>query len=168
MFETPEGPRLVRAGVTVLALGGASWPRLGSDAAWVPWLRAAGVAVAPFRPANMGFHVDWSPAMAPLQGAAVKGTRLSAGALESRGEWVLTGTGIEGGAVYEISAALRDGARIFTHTRVEGLVEDGGTVRGVLLWNVWDSVDKARELIAETAKVPVEDVDSLRGRIPFE
>lgn len=112
-FETPEGPRVLRAGATVLALGGASWPRLGSDAAWVPWLREHGVAVAPFRPANMGFHVDWSAAMAPLQGAAVKGTRLSAGALESRGEWVLTTAGIEGGAVYEISAALRDGAKGF-------------------------------------------------------
>lgn len=110
VFETPEGSRRVSPGVTVLALGGASWPRLGSDAAWVPWLRAAGVAVAPFRPANMGFHVDWTPAMAPLHGTAVKGTRLSAGALESRGEWVVTRAGIEGGAVYEISAALRDGA----------------------------------------------------------
>lgn len=109
-FETPDGPRTIRAGVAVLALGGASWPRLGSDAAWVPWLRAAGVAIAPFRPANMGFRVDWSPAMAPLHGMAVKGTRLTAGALESRGEWVVTRQGIEGGAVYEISAALRDGA----------------------------------------------------------
>ena len=109
-FDTPEGSRVLRAGATVLALGGASWPRLGSDAAWVPWLRAAGVAVAPFRPANMGFRVGWSAAMAPLQGTAVKGTRLSAGPLESRGEWVVTATGIEGGAVYEISAALRAGA----------------------------------------------------------
>ncbi|MFC0339697.1 NAD(P)/FAD-dependent oxidoreductase [Paracoccus niistensis] len=112
-FDTPEGPCVLRAGATVLALGGASWPRLGSDAAWVPWLRDQGVAVAPFRPANMGFRVDWSAAMAPLHGMAVKGTRLSAGALESRGEWVLTAAGIEGGAVYEISAALRDGAEGF-------------------------------------------------------
>ncbi|MBB1492069.1 TIGR03862 family flavoprotein [Paracoccus sp. MC1862] len=109
-FDTPEGPRTIRAGVTVLALGGASWPRLGSDAAWVPWLREVGAGVAPFRPANMGFRVDWSPAMTPLQGAAVKGTRLSAGDLDSRGEWVITRGGIEGGAVYEISAVLRDGA----------------------------------------------------------
>ena len=109
-FDTPLGERLLQPGVTVLALGGASWPRLGSDAAWVGWLRDAGVAVAPFRPANMGFLVGWSPAMAPHFGAAVKGTRLAAGALSSRGEWVLTRQGIEGGAVYEISAALRDGA----------------------------------------------------------
>ena len=109
-FDTPLGERLLRPGVTVLALGGASWPRLGSDAAWVGWLRDAGVDVASFRPANMGFLVGWSSAMAPHFGAAVKGTRLSAGALSSRGEWVLTRQGIEGGAVYEISAALRDGA----------------------------------------------------------
>lgn len=109
-FDTPGGERLLRPRVTVLALGGASWPRLGSDAAWVGWLREMGVAVAPFRPANMGFLVGWSPAMAPHFGAAVKGARLCAGALSSRGEWVLTQQGIEGGAVYEISAALRDGA----------------------------------------------------------
>jgi len=99
-FKTPEGPRTIRAGVAVLALGGASWPRLGSDAAWVPWLRAAGVGVAPFRPANMGFCVYWSPAMAPLHGMAVKGTRLTAGALGRRGGRGGTKGGVEGGAGY--------------------------------------------------------------------
>nr|WP_276310544.1 TIGR03862 family flavoprotein [Paracoccus endophyticus] len=110
VFDTPEGALRLTPAVTVLALGGASWPRLGSDAAWVPWLRAAGVGIAPFRPANMGFRVDWSPAMAPLVGRAVKGTALAAGALSSRGEWVIARAGIEGGGVYEIAAALRDGA----------------------------------------------------------
>ncbi|HRO15043.1 MAG TPA: TIGR03862 family flavoprotein [Paracoccus sp. (in: a-proteobacteria)] len=109
-FETPDGPRAVTSGVTVLALGGASWPRLGSDAAWVPWLQAVGAGVAPFRPANMGFRVNWSPQMAPLAGCAVKGTALSAGDLSSRGEWVVARHGIEGGGIYEIAAALRDGA----------------------------------------------------------
>ena len=109
-FETPEGLREIQPRVAVLALGGASWPRLGSDAAWVPWLEAAGVAVAPFRPANMGFRVDWSPPMARHFGAAVKGTALSADDLASRGEWIIGRQGIEGGGIYEISAALRDGA----------------------------------------------------------
>ena len=59
-FETPDGPRRASAGVTVLALGGASWPRLGSDTAWVPWLAARGVRITPLRPANMGFDVLWS------------------------------------------------------------------------------------------------------------
>ncbi|GGF63274.1 NAD(FAD)-utilizing dehydrogenase [Paracoccus acridae] len=109
-FETPEGPREIRPGVTVLALGGASWPRLGSDAAWVPWLEGAGVGVAPFRPANMGFRVAWSTQMSRHFGAAVKGTALRAGDLTSRGEWIIGRHGIEGGGVYEISAPLRDGA----------------------------------------------------------
>ncbi|WP_347138059.1 TIGR03862 family flavoprotein [Paracoccus sp. SSK6] len=109
-FHTPEGLRVIRPRVAVLALGGASWPRLGSDAAWVPWLQAAGVQVAPFRPANMGFRVAWSAPMARHFGAAVKGTALSAGGLVSRGEWIIGRHGIEGGGIYEISAPLRDGA----------------------------------------------------------
>lgn len=109
-FETPEGLRVIRPRVTVLALGGASWPRLGSDAAWVPWLRAAGVEVSEFQPANMGFRVDWSEPMQRHLGAAVKGVAIRAGDAASRGEWVIGRQGIEGGGVYEIAAALRDGA----------------------------------------------------------
>ncbi len=109
-FDTPQGPRLVAPQVAVLALGGASWPRLGSDAAWVPWLREARVGLAPFRPANMGFRVVWSEAMRRHAGVAVKGTRLTAGVASSRGEWVVTEAGIEGGGIYEVAAALRDGA----------------------------------------------------------
>ncbi|WP_232816659.1 TIGR03862 family flavoprotein [Paracoccus zhejiangensis] len=109
-FATPDGPRVIRPKVTVLALGGASWPRLGSDAAWVPWLRAAGVEVSEFQPANMGFRVDWSAPMQRHLGAAVKGVAIRAGDAVSRGEWVIGRQGIEGGGVYEIAAALRDGA----------------------------------------------------------
>lgn len=109
-FETPEGARLLHPRVAVLALGGASWPRLGSDAGWVPLLRAAGVGVADFRPANMGFRVDWSAPMARHFGAAVKGTAIRAGSSATRGEWVIARQGIEGGGVYEVSAAIRDGA----------------------------------------------------------
>lgn len=108
-FSTPEGERIVAADATVLALGGASWPRLGSDAAWVPSLTAAGVELSTFRPANMGLLVDWSPEMAKHFGAAVKGTRLTAGSMASRGEWVITRRGAEGGGIYEISASLREG-----------------------------------------------------------
>jgi uncharacterized flavoprotein (TIGR03862 family) len=109
-FETPDGARVLHPAVTVLALGGASWARLGSDAAWVPWLAARGVQVAPFRPANMGFSVDWSAPMARHFGAPVKGTRLSADGLSSTGEFVLSARGIEGGAVYAVARALREGA----------------------------------------------------------
>ncbi|PZQ52659.1 MAG: aminoacetone oxidase family FAD-binding enzyme [Rhodovulum sulfidophilum] len=109
-FETPEGPRAVRAGVTVLALGGASWARLGSDGAWAPRLAAAGVALAPFAPSNAGWRVDWSPEMARHFGAAVKPVRLTAGAAAARGEIVVTAAGLEGGGIYALGPALRAGA----------------------------------------------------------
>jgi hypothetical protein len=111
-FETPQGEKLVTPETTVLALGGASWPRLGSDAAWVPWLAAKGVEIAPFRPANMGFSVNWSAHMAPHFGTPVKGVALHAGGRISRGEFTLTARGIEGGGVYAVSALVRDGAEL--------------------------------------------------------
>jgi len=109
VFETAHGPRWVRARVAVLALGGASWPRLGSDAAWVPWLAARGVGVRPFRPANMGFDVAWSAHFAAQHaGAPVKNVALRVGTRQARGEFVVTRKGIEGSLVYAVSAALRD------------------------------------------------------------
>lgn len=110
LFDTPEGQRLIQPKVAVLALGGASWPGLGSDAAWVSGLREAGVRIADFHPANMGFRVDWSASMARFFGGAIKGSALFAGNLQSRGEWVITSAGIEGGGIYEVAAAIRDGA----------------------------------------------------------
>ncbi len=111
-FSTPSGPALLAPAVTVLALGGASWPRLGSDAAWVPWLRAAGVTVHPFRPANMGFSVHWSAAMARHFGSPVKGAALVVGNRRERGEFVISARGIEGGGVYAVARALREGAAL--------------------------------------------------------
>lgn len=111
-FETAEGPVLRRPAVTVLALGGASWSRLGSDGAWAPWLAARGVELAPFQPANMGFRVAWSPQMAAQFGAPVKNVRLTAGAMRARGEFAISARGIEGGAVYAVSRALREGAEL--------------------------------------------------------
>ena len=109
-FATPEGETVLQPDVTVLALGGASWPGLGSDAAWVPMLRQAGVDCAPFRPANMGFRVMWSAPMQKVIGQAVKGVAIHAGGAVSRGEWVISAQGIEGGGIYELAAAIRDGA----------------------------------------------------------
>ena len=108
-FDTPEGERRVRPDATILALGGASWPRLGSDAAWTPWLQAAGVALSPFRPANVGADIAWSSMLrdrfagAPLKGVAVRHERTTV-----RGEAVIAGYGLEGGAIYALSAAIRD------------------------------------------------------------
>lgn len=108
LFDTPDGPQRLTPTVTVLACGGASWARLGSDGAWSAHL--APDTLAPFRPANMGFLVDWSAHMTPHFGKPVKGVELHAGPTRSRGEFVLSATGLEGGGLYEISAALRDGA----------------------------------------------------------
>ena len=110
VFATPEGVQRVMAGVTVLALGGASWARLGSDGAWAEALRAAGVPLAPFRPANMGVRVEWSAHMAARFGMPVKGVAWQAGPARSRGEAVISDRGLEGGGIYAISAAVRDGA----------------------------------------------------------
>lgn len=109
-FDTPEGRQVLHPAATVLALGGASWPRLGSDGAWLPWLDAQGVGTAPFLPANMGLRVDWSPAMARHFGQPVKGTAIHAGNQISRGEWVIARHGIEGGGIYALAAPIRDGA----------------------------------------------------------
>jgi len=109
VFATPEGEIAVKADVTFLALGGASWPRLGSDAAWVPVLAVRGVQLAPFRPANCGFDVDWSDVFRErFAGEAVKSTVTISPAGAFQGEFVITKHGIEGSVIYAHSAALRD------------------------------------------------------------
>ncbi len=105
-FETPQGPRLLRPGATILAMGGASWRRLGSDGAWASEF----ADVAPFAPSNMGLLVDWSPHMARHFGEPVKGAAWSAGGLVSRGEVVVSARGLEGGGLYPLSRPLREGA----------------------------------------------------------
>lgn len=109
-FDTPEGAKVLTPAVAVLALGGASWPRLGSDAAWVPWLRDKGVGIADFAPANMGFRMDWSAHMAKHLGQPIKGACLLAGDRQERGEFVLSERGLEGGGIYTVSHDLRLGA----------------------------------------------------------
>ena len=94
--------------VTILALGGASWPRLGSDASWTDTLAARGVTIAPLAPSNCGFTVAWSEAMRRVEGAPLKRIALTFGAHSVRGEAVVTGEGLEGGAVYALSAPLRE------------------------------------------------------------
>src|ERR1700736_4227783 len=109
LFQTPDGRCVVDAGATVLALGGASWPRLGSDGAWVETLAARAVAVAPLRPANCGFTVAWSEIFKKrFEGQPLKGVALSFGSHAVRGEAMITRAGIEGGAVYALSSQLRE------------------------------------------------------------
>ena len=109
VFQSPEGRHVVDSSATVLALGGASWPRLGSDASWVEMLAAKGVRIAPLRPANCGFIVAWSEIFRDrFEGQPLKGIALSFGPRRVRGEAVITRTGIEGGAIYALSADLRE------------------------------------------------------------
>ncbi len=109
LFES-KGERIaVRADATILALGGASWPRLGSDGAWAETLSQAGVAIAPLRPSNCGFVAEWSDVFRDrFEGQPLKRIALSFGGEVVRGEALITRAGIEGGAVYALSAALRD------------------------------------------------------------
>ena len=108
-FDTPDGEQVITANATVLALGGASWARLGSDGAWADWLDGQ---AAPFKPANMGFLREWTDFMKPYFGAPVKPVRLTVGEYSVKGEFVITARGIEGGAVYAVSSALRDGSEL--------------------------------------------------------
>lgn len=111
----PEGETSVRADAVVLALGGASWPRLGSDGSWVPLLQARQVEVAPLLPSNCGFELDWSThfrerfAGEPVKPVVASVALPNGGMQNRRGEFIITAQGIEGGLVYALSAALREG-----------------------------------------------------------
>jgi len=107
-FATPAGPVALRPRATLLALGGASWPRLGADGGWVPLLAAQGVTVVPLMPSNVGVLCPWSPALRErFHGAPLKGCAFAVGGSRSRAEAVITREGLEGGAIYALSAALR-------------------------------------------------------------
>ena len=115
-FDTPHGAVQVQARAVVLALGGASWARLGSDGAWVPWLSAQGVPVAPLQPSNCGFDRagGWSDhfrerfAGQPFKTVAIRFTDTLGQTFQRQGEFVATATGVEGSLIYAASAALRD------------------------------------------------------------
>lgn len=124
VFDAPSGRVRVQARATVLALGGASWARLGSDGAWVPWLEAAGVPVSPLMPSNCGFEVagsaahgvaqGWSAhfsqrfAGQPFKSVAIRATDSQGEQFHRKGEFVATATGVEGSLVYAASSLLRD------------------------------------------------------------
>lgn len=131
-FASPGGPVSVQTDAVVLALGGASWPQLGSDGAWVPWMTARGVSVAPLQPANCGFDVaaglstgGWSPYFAErFAGAPVKSVRLHfhdgrGPDFDRPGEFVITSTGIEGSLVYAAASRIRDAIGRDGHATVQ-------------------------------------------------
>ena len=108
-FDTPDGIQSIASDATVLALGGASWQRLGSDGAWYPMLLEKGLRLTPFAPANAGLSVAWSPYMEKHLGTAIKSISLTSGPYTSRGEAILSRHGIEGGGIYSVSRGVREG-----------------------------------------------------------
>jgi len=107
-FRTPDGERAESPGATLLTLGGASWPRLGADGSWQDILTARGIEIAPLRPSNAGAHVEWSEHFSGrFAGQPLKRIALRIGDQGKRGELVVTKSGIEGGALYALSGALR-------------------------------------------------------------
>ena len=123
LFDTGHGPQGIRARATVLALGGASWPRLGSDGAWAPILDAAGVGRDPFEPANVGLRVSWSPPMQRHFGAPVKAVALLADGRRHRGEFVVSSRGLEGSGIYAISRTAREGREVLLDLLPDRTVE---------------------------------------------
>jgi len=111
-FDTPDGEKTLTADATVLALGGASWSRLGSDGTWSEILQASGVTLEPFQAANVGVRINWSSHMARHFGTPLKAVGLRAGDTVSRGEFVITKNGLEGGGIYDISRAVRHGTAL--------------------------------------------------------
>ena len=108
-FETPGGEKCIKPDAVVLALGGGSWARLGSDGAWVDWLRRAGAEVEALKPSNCGFDVAWSPHFRErFEGHPIKSVVLSFGSFRQQGEFIVTKEGVEGGLIYAASALLRD------------------------------------------------------------
>ncbi|MBS1196240.1 MAG: hypothetical protein H6R18_25 [Proteobacteria bacterium] len=108
-FATPTGEISVKADATLLALGGGSWPQLGSDGAWVSLLAERGIAVAPLKPANCGFDVGWSTFFTErFAGQPVKPVTLTFSDHHQRGEFLITQKGVEGGLIYTYAARLRD------------------------------------------------------------
>ena len=109
VFDRPDGRAVVAADASVLALGGASWPKLGSDGAWVAAMEKTGIVVAPLRPANCGFLVGWSAIFRDrFEGEPLKRIALSFGERTARGEAVITGKGLQGGGLYALSDVLRE------------------------------------------------------------
>jgi uncharacterized flavoprotein (TIGR03862 family) len=116
LFDTPDGSTAVAADASVLALGGASWPKLGSDGTWVAALENSRIAVTPLRPANCGVLVDWSDIFrSRFEGEPLKRIALSFGDRSVRGEAVITGRGLQGGALYALSDVLREAIASHAH-----------------------------------------------------
>lgn len=140
-FETTRGIATIQTDATILALGGASWPKCGSDAAWVPILQRRGIPIAPLRPANCGFDVGWSEHVrktfsgCPVKSVALVARNLQGGETTQCGEFVITETGVEGGVIYSVSASIR-----------EEIAQTGGATIWLDLAPDWEESRLVREL----------------------
>jgi len=146
VFDTINGQQRVTADVTVLACGGASWARLGSDGAWSEWIDTPHT---PFVPSNVGLAVDWTPHMQPQFGGALKSVRWQAGDITSRGEAVLTPKGLEGGGVYTLSPAVRAG-----HSVTVDLMPDRTAVQIAALFSAKPKKAKLSQFLRNTLRLP--------------
>ena len=107
-FSSPEGVKTVSHDAVILAMGGASWPETGSDASWIAVLKALGIRIHPLSPANCGWDANWDSAiLAIAEGHPLKNLIVSAGGLSVQGELLITRTGLEGGALYQLGSVLR-------------------------------------------------------------
>ncbi|MBS4084252.1 MAG: TIGR03862 family flavoprotein [Rhizobiales bacterium] len=142
LFDTPRGREHVKADAVVLALGGASWPKLGSDGSWTGILGQRGVDLAPLQPANSGFLVSWSaPFRERFAGTPLKRIAITAGGSTVRGEAMITDYGIEGGVIYAQSARLRD-----------AILAEGEAVASIALRPELSEVEIAKRLSAPRGK----------------
>lgn len=124
LFETPDGKETLASNVTVLALGGASWARLGATGSWSNMLEARGIQMAGFAPANSAVSVDWSEYMQPHFGRPLKNVLWSSGPYHSRGEAVISRNGLEGGGIYSVSRGVREGNALLLDFRPDLTQED--------------------------------------------
>jgi len=173
-FETPNGVSTLHPEVTVLALGGASWARLGADGAWADLFAQKGLLLAPFQPSNAGLRVDWSAHMAPHLGSPLKNVVFTAGALHSRGEAMLSARGLEGGGLYPVTPALRTGAPLLVDlmpdTDATALAQRFARMRGKqslsnLLRKATPLTPAARALVMEMGRPLPADPATLAARI---
>ena len=169
-FATPDDERQVHADATVLALGGASWPELGSDGEWVDLLAARGVDIAPLRASNCGFDIGWSTVLsekhagAPLKPVIAHWADADGKPQSLQGECVLTATGIEGSLVYALSAMLR-----------ERIARDGETTLWLDLAPGRDETRLVRDLQIARGKRSIGDhlkrqtgLDAVKAALVFE
>lgn len=114
LFETRQGIHSFKASATILAMGGASWPKTGSDGSWLKILRQEGIKIEPFKPANCGFNVNWSDyfrqkyAGSPLKSVALCFFSEDGKELRQKGEFVISDYGVEGNLIYKFSALIRE------------------------------------------------------------